>query len=260
MNKKYFYLIEIQYLGFRYHGWQKQPNVKTVQGMVERTINYVLDGVAFKTLASGRTDGMVSANQSAFELFTKEPLDTDQFFSDFNQNLPQDIRALGIREVDEQFNIIQSAKSKEYLYLFSFGKKNHPFSAPYMTYVNDVLNIEAMKEAAKLFVGRHYFGQFCYQPNGATNLEREVELCEIVVNDEFTANFFPRTSYMLRVQGNGFMRHQIRLMMGALFRLGKGEISQADITNSLKNDGTLIEQYIAPASGLILNSVEFDCD
>ena len=67
--KKYFYLITIQYLGYRFHGWQKQPDVKTLHLMVDRTFNFILEGKRFKSLSSGRTDAMVSAECAAIELF-----------------------------------------------------------------------------------------------------------------------------------------------------------------------------------------------
>ena len=73
MNQNYFYLINIQYLGFRYHGWQKQPNLKTLHLAIDKTLNFVFErNKKFKTLAVGRTDAMVSANDTAFELFMEE--------------------------------------------------------------------------------------------------------------------------------------------------------------------------------------------
>ena len=123
-TKKFYYLIDIQYLGYRFHGWQKQPKVKTLQFMVDRTLKFILEKQSFKTLAAGRTDAMVSANETAIELFLDyKPLDNlDDFLELFNTNLPQDIKALSIKEVSEDFNIINSSKTKEYLYLFTEGK------------------------------------------------------------------------------------------------------------------------------------------
>ncbi|WP_420581066.1 hypothetical protein [Reichenbachiella sp.] len=123
MKATHFYLIEVQYLGFRYHGWQRQPGVKTVQEMIERTLKYILSDKPFKILGASRTDAMVSATQAAFELFLEESEDEQQLLADFNENLPADIRAISIEAVDQKFNVIQHAKEKEYLYLFSFGEK-----------------------------------------------------------------------------------------------------------------------------------------
>ena len=257
-KKKYFYVITIQYLGYRFHGWQKQPDLKTLHLMVDRTLNFILEGKRFKTLASGRTDAKVSAQEAAIELFVFEPInDFTSFLELFNYNLPQDIRALSMREVDAKFNIIKSSKVKEYLYLFAFGVKNHPFCAPIMTTILDPLNIKLMIEGAKLFEGEHNFKAYCFRATNEGIYEREVLTCEIVENTLFTANFFPKKTYILRVKGKGFMRNQIRLMMGTLIDLGKGKITLNDIEASLKKGANRME-YIAPASGLILNSVKFE--
>jgi len=66
---KYYYLIKIQYLGYRFHGWQKQPKVKTIHLMIERTLKFILEEKKFKTLAAGRTDAKVSAKEAAFEIY-----------------------------------------------------------------------------------------------------------------------------------------------------------------------------------------------
>lgn len=256
-RKRFYYLIQLQYLGFRYHGWQKQPTVNTLQRMVERTINYVLDHKDFKVLAAGRTDAKVSANEAYIELFVDhESIELKAFFTLLNKNLPQDIRALNIQETDERFNIIQHPKIKEYLYLFSFGAKFHPFSAPFMYNITEELDIDSMMEAAKLFEGKHNFRSYCHRPNPNTIVEGEIIKCEIIKNELYTASFFPDESYMLKVRGEGFKRNQIRLMMGVLLDLGKATIDLDFIKRTLdpKADEIVLE-HIVPGSGLILNSV-----
>lgn len=257
--KKYFYVITIQYLGYRFHGWQKQPNVKTLHLMVDRTLNYILEGKRFKSLVAGRTDAMVSAESAAFELFLFEPLQDEKAFLElFNHNLPQDIRALHIKQVNAEFNIIQHSKIKEYIYLFTYGQKCHPFCAPIMTTILDELDIDIMKQGAKLFEGEHNFKPYCYRPTENGIYTREILTCELVENTIYTANYFPEKTYLLKVRGKGFMRNQIRLMMGTLIDLGKGEISLETIQSSLMPDSEMVMHYIAPASGLILNKVEFE--
>ncbi len=258
-KQRYYYLIKFQYLGYRFHGWQKQPKLKTLHLMVDRTLNYVFEGKTFKTLVSGRTDAMVSANESAFELFTYHELeDLDAFLEVFNYNLPQDIRALSIQEVDAKFNIIQHSKIKEYIYLFTFGQKCHPFCAPIMTTILDDLDIEIMKEGAKLFQGTHNFKPYCYRATDNGVYVRTIDHCELTENTMFKANYFPENTYTLIVRGKGFGRNQIRLMMGALIKLGKGDIDLDYIQISLQQDSNEVMDYIAPASGLILNRVIFE--
>ena len=256
---RFYYLIKVQYLGYRLHGWQSQPGFKTVEGLLKKTFKFILPDRRIKVLGSSRTDAMVSANESAFELFLEEePLqDFDEFLKLLNKNLPPDIKALEIEEVDGKFNIIQHSKQKEYHYLFSYGEKNHPFCAPLMTNLQETLDIELMKEGAKLFEGMHHFQNFCVRSSGKSIYERDVQFSEIQENTLYTANFFPVKSYVLIVKGSGFLRYQIRLMMGTLIQLGKGELSLNDIQESLKADINNQMTYIAPASGLILHKIEF---
>ena len=227
--------------------------------MVDRTLNYILEGKVFKSLSSGRTDAMVSAESAAFELFLQEPIEDEAAFLElFNYNLPQDIRALNIREVDDKFNIINHSKIKEYLYLFTYGQKCHPFCAPIMTTILDDLDIELMKEGAKLFEGENYLKTYCYKPTDNGIYTRTILTCELIENTIYKANYFPEKSYMLKVIGKGFMRNQIRLMMGTLIDLGKGKLSLEDIQLSLLPGSTVKMNYIAPASGLIMNRIEFE--
>jgi tRNA pseudouridine38-40 synthase len=256
--QQYFYLIHIQYLGFRFHGWAKQPNVKTVHQFIDKTLPYVLGHSNFKTLGSSRTDAMVSANHFVLELFLNDPLDQELFFNELNRNLPQDIRAIKVEETDATFNAIQSPKVKEYMYLFAFGEKYHPFTAPFMATFMEEMDIEIMKEGALMFQGIHNFKKYCKKPNEKTVFEREITVSLIEENMVFQASFFPEKSYVYHIHSRGFMRNQIRLMMGQLLRLGRGEIGLEDIRQSLENPDEDTFDYIAPASGLMLNKVNFE--
>ena len=258
-QKRFYYRIKIQYLGYRFHGWQKQPDVKTIHLMIDRTLKFILKDQKFKTLGAGRTDAMVSVNEAALELFLYEtPIgDFDTFLELFNHNLPQDIRALSIKEVDDSFNVIQDSKLKEYHYVFSQGQKNHPFCAPILTTILEPLDVELMKQGAKLFAGSHYFKTYCYRATDNGEYHRTIQSSEIIENTIYTANFFPKQSYVFKVVGKGFMRNQIRLMFGALIKLGRGEVTLEYIASTLKDDSTEVMDYIAPASGLILHAVNF---
>lgn len=225
--------------------------------MVDKTINFVFGHDNFKTHGTSRTDALVSANMSAFELFVNFEIDMEMFLEDLNFNFPADIRAIEIREVDSNFNIIQTPKTKEYIYLFSSTEKPHPFSAS-LVYNFPNLDIDKMKIGAKLFEGTHNFKLFCAKPGDRTDFMRDIALSEIMENDIYTANFFPEKTYLFRVKGKGFFRNQVRLMMGQLVLLGQGQISLNDLKEFLDNphDGYL--KFIAPASGLILQGIEFE--
>lgn len=252
-----YYLVEIQYLGFRFHGWQSQPGVKTVQGMVERTLNYILPDQKLKVIGMSRTDAMVSANYAAFQMIAREEIDEQLFLAAFQENLPADIRVLSIKSVGDDFNIIQQPKIKEYNYLFSFGEKYHPFCAPFMAHFHQSLNVELMQEASTCFEGQHDFSGFCDRSNAQQSTVKEVIQCKLSVNNEFTACFFPKESYKLVIKSSGFLRYQIRYIMGALVDVGQGTLSVNDIREALSKGAEKAIVGKAPASGLVLQHVEF---
>ncbi|WP_369048622.1 tRNA pseudouridine(38-40) synthase TruA [Tenacibaculum sp. UWU-22] len=256
MNYQFLYLVTFQYLGFRFHGWQKQPNLKTVHWAVDKTLKFI-SKTRFKTVGVGRTDAKVSAFNYYFELFVDEKLDEVGFIQEFNTNSPADIKALAIKRItDENFNIIQHPKIKEYHYYFSFGEKNHPYCAPFLTGYIDNLDVDLMKKGAKLFEGYHNFVHYCTKPSEATKVKRTIDVCCIKENTELTASFFPKKSYVLIIKGEGFLRNQIRLIMGALVELGKGNYSLDFIKQSLKvSEKESFLKTIAPASGLHLHAI-----
>lgn len=255
---KHYYLVYLQYLGFRFRGWAKQPKGKTIHGVIDKTLNYILGDTPFKTLGSSRTDARVSANQTAFEIFINVPLDTKKLIKDLNENLPQDLKVLDVKEVDRQFNIIQAPRVKEYHYLFTDTEKPHPFCASMLSYFHGSLDIDLMKEGAKVFEGLHNFKAYCTQPSEKAKFEREIITSEIIENTRYQANFFPEKSYLYKVCGKGFLRHQIRLMMIHLVALGRHEITLDTIKNHLAGNYEEPIDKIAPASGLILHKIYFD--
>ena len=111
MNYKYAYLVRFQYLGFRLHGWQKQPNLKTVHFFVDKTLKFVCKGIRCKSVGVGRTDAKVSSTDYYFQLFIDEKLDESFFMEDFNRNSPSDIRVVAVEQIeDEAFNIIRGTR------------------------------------------------------------------------------------------------------------------------------------------------------
>lgn len=145
------YLIELQFLGFRFHGWQKQLDVKTLHESVDKSLSYVFGHFDFKTIGVGRTDSKVSANNYFIQLFVAKPLSEMSFLEALNSNFPPDFKALFIEKINSKFSVIQSDKVKEYHYYFSFGEKNHPYAAPFVFGHMETLDINSMMQGASLF-------------------------------------------------------------------------------------------------------------
>ena len=257
MKYQYSYLLKIQFLGFRFSGWQKQVNAKTIHELVDKSLSYVLVNQEYKTVGMSRTDAKVSAKCYFIHLFVHEEFEEDQFAKDLNVNFPQDIRLLEVNSISTSFDLISAAKLKTYHYYFSKGEKVHPYASPFLYGVIDELDIELMQEAAILFEGEHNFRSFCTKPSEHTKVIRTVDYCRIKTNTEFTASFFPKQSYVLEVRGAGFLRYQIRLMMATLIELGKGSIDLNFIRDALANgDRDRPLPFIAPASGLHVQDIQ----
>lgn len=250
----HFYLVKIEFLGFRFHGWQKQSDVKTVHEMVDKTLSFVFEHKDFKTMGGSRTDAMVSALDYSFQLFVNEPIENQQAFLDkLNSNFPLDIRALSVRSVDGNFNIYHSSIEKEYHYFFAHNQKPHPYSSPFLFTHPNKLDIDMMKKGARIFLGHHNFKAYCTQPKPGTNLDREILKSEITNNTEFSASFFPEQSFVFKVRSSGFVRNQVRLMMGHLLQVGSGKLELDSIENSLTTGERVHSlESTAPASGLHL--------
>ncbi|MAD96942.1 MAG: tRNA pseudouridine(38-40) synthase TruA [Flavobacteriaceae bacterium] len=257
MKYPFSYLLKIQFLGFRFSGWQKQVNAKTIHEMVDKSLSYVLVDQKYKTVGMSRTDAKVSAQSYFIHLFVHEEFEKEGFMKDLNFNFPHDIRLLEVSPIPTSFDLISTAKLKTYHYYFSKGEKVHPYASPFLFGVIDNLNIPIMQEGAQLFEGEHNFRSFCTKPSEHTRVVRTVDYCRIQSNTEFTASFFPKESYVLEVRGAGFLRYQIRLMMATLIELGKGNIDLDFIRDALEN-GKRNQPlpFIAPASGLHLRDIQ----
>jgi len=259
-KQKYKYLINIQFMGFRYHGFQKQKDILTVQEAIELSISKAYPEFSFKISGGSRTDSMVSAMDYILFLVVEDfqIKEREVFLKRLNDYLPQDIRALKIDSAPAKFNVINSPKLKEYHYYFCYGEKPHPLVASFMCSIKGHLDIEKMTLAAKYFEGTHNFRQYCYKPHEQKELTRTIELCELQINSNYVGNFIPKESYFLKVKAKSFMRYQIRIMMGAIFKVGLGELTLDEIQDSLLGKSENIIGFIAPGSGLILQKVEYE--
>jgi len=255
-TRPFTYLFHIQYLGLRYHGWQKQPGVKTIQGTLEKAFKYVLGHEDFTILGASRTDSEVSCNHGAFELFLKHEI-SRKLLLQTNGYLPSDIRLLEMISVPLDFNIIQDVAWKEYHYHFAFGQKFHPFAAGNLAFFQGEPNLELMESGVRLFIGKHDFRQFCSIDKLTDDYFREIFESKISKHAMAGIGHIPENAFTFTVKGSGFLRYQIRIMVSALVDLGLGKLSIKDINHALKDDEIKPISVTAPANGLVLEKVEF---
>ncbi|HAP58413.1 MAG TPA: tRNA pseudouridine(38-40) synthase TruA, partial [Cytophagales bacterium] len=219
------YELIVEYLGYGYHGWQTQPQVKTVQGTLERVLRYVTGHERVRTLAAGRTDAGVSADAMPVQLILDSPVDTETMLPKLNDHLPTDIRVIFWEKASGSFNILESVEWKMYSYRFSLKKLVGPRAAPFVAGVAGPLDTQRMEACAALFEGNHDFRAYGYQVPSDAETERMIRLSKLEYHIA-PGNGLPRL-WEYSVMSAGFMRHQVRLMVGSIIACGQGQLKLA---------------------------------
>jgi len=252
-SRPFSYLFTISYFGARYKGWAPQPNQPTIQRKLERVLRHILGHDDFSLIGASRTDSGVSCLGGFFQIFLREKTDMEAFLPELNENLPSDIRLGMVQAVDINFNLIQEVERKTYRYYFCNSDKFNPLASAYIEHVQEKLDFESMKEAAETFIGQHNFKAFCKASPNKTSYLREVLSAKVESSHEFFAAFFPEQVYYFEVSGSGFLHHQVRKMMTAIWNVGKKEWTLIELSERLENpEKEWSNLPPAPSNGLIL--------
>lgn len=251
-SRPHSYLFSISYFGARYKGWAPQPNQPTVQRRLERVIRHVLGHEDFSLIGSSRTDSGVSCVGGYVQVFFREKVEMNSLLPELNKHLPQDIQLNSVQEVPTNFNLIQSVQQKTYRYYFSNSTDFHPFASAFLVNIKEELNWEGMKEACQLFKGKHDFKAFCKPSENKIDYQREILSAEICDAKEFMGQYFPQKIYYFEITGTGFLHHQVRMMMSAIWQIGTGEMEISEIEQRFESPEKFEKLPPAPANGLVL--------
>lgn len=240
------YKITIQYDGGRYHGWQKQPREPlTVQEIVEAAVEKVT-GADTSVTASGRTDEGVHALGQVAHFDTDKQLPPERYVAAINHWLPGDVRVIDCETVADNFDARKSAKRKTYEYRMYSSSVENPLRRTRELCVKNP-DVGKMNEAAKLFEGEHDFSAFMSSGSSAKTTTRTV--FDAHVREEHGTVIFS-------VTGSGFLYNMVRIMTGALLRVGAGADS-GFIKAALETGNRLLVPDIAPPYALYLVRVEY---
>jgi tRNA pseudouridine38-40 synthase len=248
LSRPHSYLFSISYYGARFKGWAKQKGQPTLEGKLERVFRFVLEHDDFRLIGSSRTDSGVSCLGGYIQVFLREKVDFEPLLPLLNQNLGGEIRLNSFREISRDFNLIQSVTQKTYRYFFSNSEEIHPFTSAFHAAVNGINSLEQMNNNASQFIGKHDFKAFCRISGNKTDFVREIMSAKVFQSDSFMPEFSKDKVYCFEVTGSGFLYHQVRKMMNAIWFF-----SPEDIQKRLENptaDWTPVPT--APAHGLIL--------
>ena len=233
------------YKGTNYYGWQKQVGFISVQSKIEEVLSQIYD-TAITITGSGRTDAGVHAYKQYFHFVTEKDKDLKQLAYAMNKMLPEDIHILSLEKVADDFHARYNAKRKIYEYdILLKNKEVFNYDLAYL-YPMD-LDIDLLKKALKLFEGEHNYQDFTSKEEDEGNFIRTIYSIEVNQDKDLIK---------IRFEGNGFMRYQIRNMVGSAIAVANKKEDISFIKYHLEgNKKREIIAYKAPAMGLYLVDV-----
>ena len=242
--------FRVAYDGTDFHGWQQQPGLATVQGVLEGVISGI-EGKPVHVAGSGRTDAGVHARGQVAAVTLANPIPPDNFRKAVNRLLPPTIRIRDVEEAAPGFHPQFQAKRKTYQYRLYREEVCSPFERRFVHHHPYPLNEAAMIEAALLLEGEHDFTAFA-----ATDDRDELGLSKVRT---IYASVLERTrdELVYSVTGSGFLKHMVRNIVGVLIETGKGNVTPADVLRRLEPGCGVRPGPTVPACGLVLLSVEY---
>lgn len=248
-------LITIEYDGGAYSGWQIQPNVPTVQGEIQNALRRVL-GRDIKINGTSRTDAGVHALGQRASFHIEPGIPTERIPYALNNALPKDIRIIAAEEKEADFHARFSAVGKKYIYRMKH--RVSAFDARYFYEVEDGLDMDAVREAAKIICGTHDFK--CFEAAGADPKDSTVRTIYSLSMEPASYGGDAPDGYELVVMGDGFLYNMVRIITGTLIDTGRGRLSAGDIYEMLEKKDRTLAGHTAPPEGLYLAEVFYGED
>ncbi|NQU04798.1 MAG: tRNA pseudouridine(38-40) synthase TruA [Calditrichaeota bacterium] len=235
----------IEYDGSAFHGWQRQPDVRTVQEDIERALSSILQS-EITVIGAGRTDAGVHALGQVVHFSTGNQLDKENILSGTNSFLQDDVRILSVEEVTPDFHARRSAVNRSYMYRLS--RELHPLERSYTWCPDCDWDDDLIKTAAESLVGSHSFMSFSHARPG-----EDEYICHVTqadwISDKNGADF--------RISANRFMHKMVRGIVGALIDVGRGNISWDEFNKLLNKPERNGATRVAKPQGLTLVEVVY---
>jgi len=241
-------VAEVEYLGQYFHGWQKQPNVITIQSEIEKAIFSISDE-KIDTHAAGRTDTGVHALGQVFHFDVNAVRPITAWVKGLNSFLPETIRIKWAKEISQEFHARHSVVEREYQYLLHYRSSHSALLSGLAGWTYYRLDNNLINAACKKFVGEHDFSSFRSSECQAPSPVRNISLFQC----EYFSNF-----YLFTIKANGFLHHQIRNMIATLIVIARKEKELSYIDELFtKKDRRLAPPTFMP-NGLYLTNIKYD--
>ena len=241
--------LTIEYDGTNYVGWQRQAEGVSIQGLLEEALQ-PFEGEPLTVHGAGRTDAGVHALAQVASVRTRTLHDARTLRRALNAVLPTDVRVVSVEDAPPEFHARFDAVSKTYAYRIANAPVVSAFEHRFVWHVPGALNVEAMHQGAQALLGRHDFAAF--QSTGGDVHTTERTILSIAVEPERGL-----TPLVIRVTGDGFLRHMVRSIAGTLVDVGLGRWQPSEVGRILAGRDRSRAGRAAPASGLFLVRVDY---
>ncbi|MEG3437392.1 tRNA pseudouridine(38-40) synthase TruA [Pannus brasiliensis CCIBt3594] len=240
--------LVIQYVGTRFHGWQRQPNDRSVQEEIETALAEIL-GHPVTLHGAGRTDSGVHAAAQVAHFDHSSAIPPNRWAKVLNARLPEDIAIRASAKVPDTWHARFSALWRRYRYTFYTDNQPDLFVSPFSWhYYQAPLNVDLMREALEPLVGKHHLAAFHRANSSRRHSWVDVQAVECYRTGAFV---------YLEIQANGFLYGMVRLLVGMLVEVGSGERSLDNFADIWINQRRELVKYAAPAKGLCLLRVGY---
>ena len=240
-------MLSVAYDGTNYHGWQLQPNVVTIESVLNEKLSGLLKE-EIRVIGASRTDTGVHAlgNIAVFDTAARMPAEKISYA--LNQRLPEDIRIQESREVPPTFHPRHQASKKTYEYKILNREFPVPLYRFYTHFTYVPLDVAQMQKAASYLAGEHDFKSFCSEHTAVeTTVRMLYEITVEKAGDLIT----------IRVTGSGFLYNMVRIIAGTLIEAGKGRLAPESLPDILNARDRAKAGPTAPACGLTLVKYTF---
>lgn len=240
------YILLVEYDGTRYHGFQWQTGLPTIQDELEHAVKKFC-GWSSRVMAASRTDAGVHAKGQVASFWAKPGLYPSTLVKALNYHLPEDITIKGACIANDDFAVRRDALNREYHYYILNRNTRSPFSHRFAFFMPRMLNIESMNEACQMIQGEHDFMSFTSSLD-IKNTVRYVYEAKVDGRGDFI---------LFRMIGNSFLPHQVRHTVGLLLRLGLGKINTRTFRDIMESRSLGSAGPVAPPHGLCLMKVNY---
>jgi tRNA pseudouridine38-40 synthase len=256
--------LTLEYDGTNYVGWQRQAEGVSIQGLLEEALA-PFEGGPLTVHGAGRTDAGVHALGQVASVRTRTAHEVGTLQRALNAVLPADVRVIAVEDARPEFHARFDAVSKTYEYRIARGRFVSVFQHRYVWHVPGALDVESMRRGAQALLGRHDFAAFQSTGGDVQTTERTILSIDVVENGGLIADPGSgaggsernRAPLVVRVTGDGFLRHMVRAIAGTLVEVGLGRWPPSQVAEILDGRDRARAGRAAPPSGLVLVRVDY---